>query len=164
MDQRIKLVQQPAVATASQTEATIQPVVEKVLEDIREKRKHFMDSIQAQQHIDQLKEETQQLNNVRVTVKSKSPDKKEELPASSSSNNPPPPPDPPKVKPTTAPPKPSRRHRPATPEHAEAEAPAKVSSSAETSFYPEPEVEAPRGRKRNNSKPPQETISELKDA
>ena len=34
MEQRIKLVQQPAVATASQTEATIQPVVEKVLEDI----------------------------------------------------------------------------------------------------------------------------------
>ncbi|MFN9910065.1 MAG: hypothetical protein ACK56F_28780, partial [bacterium] len=95
----------------------------------------------------------------------KSPDKKDDLPASSSSNNPPPPPDPPQVKPTKAPPKPSRRHRPATPEQAEAEAPAKVrSSSVETSFYPEPEVEAPRGRKRNNSTPKQETISELKEA
>ena len=66
MDQSIKIVQQPAVATASQTEATIQPVVEKVLEDIREKRKHFMDTIQAQQQIDQLKEEIQQLKKVRV--------------------------------------------------------------------------------------------------
>ena len=36
MDRSIKIVQHPAVAKASQTEATIQPVVEKVLEDIRE--------------------------------------------------------------------------------------------------------------------------------
>ena len=70
MDQSIKLVQQPAVATASQTEATIQPVVEKVLEDIREKRKKFLDATQAQQQIDQLKEEIQQLEKVRITIKS----------------------------------------------------------------------------------------------
>ena len=66
MDQRIKIVQQPAVATASPTEATTQPVVEKVLEDIRENIKDFMDSVQAQQHIDQLTEEIQQLKRVRI--------------------------------------------------------------------------------------------------
>ena len=130
MDQSIKIVQQPAVETASQTEATIQPVVEKVSEDIREKEKHYMDSTQAHQKTKQLKEEIQQLTNVRLSRKPQSPDKKEELPASSSFNNPPPPPEPPKVKPTKATPKPSRRHRPATPEQAEAEAPEQVRSSS----------------------------------
>jgi hypothetical protein len=167
MDQSIKLVQSQPISQSAPTAqgSDVKPVVEKILEEIREKRKQFLDATQAQQQIDQLKGEIQELKKFKISIKPKSPDKKEELPASSSSNNPPPPPDPPKVKPTKAPPKPSRRHRPATPEQAEAEAPAKVrSSSAETSFYPEPEVEAPRGRKRNNSKPKQETISELKEA
>ena len=102
MDQSIKLAQNQPTAQGSD----VKPCVEKILEEIREKRKQFLDAAQAQQQLDQSKGEIQELKKVRVTIKSKSPDKKEDLPASSSSNNPPPPPDPPRVKPTKAPPKP----------------------------------------------------------
>jgi len=162
MHQRIKLVQSQPISQSAPTAqgSDVKPVVEKILEEIREKRKQFLDATQAQQQIDQLKGEIQELKKVRVTIKSKSPDKKEDLPASSSSNNPPPPPDPPKVKPTKAPPKPSRRHRPATPEQVEPEVIANEVSGAE-------EVTTSttnRSRKRGKSKTKEETIVELKEA
>ena len=111
MDQSIELVQnQPTSQSALTAQGSdVKPIVKKILEEIREKTQHFLDSIQAQQQIDKLKGEIQDLKRITISIKPKSPDKKEELPASSSSNNPPPPPEPPTIKLTKAPPKPSRR-------------------------------------------------------
>ena len=118
------------------------------VEDVKEKRKSFLDSVELKRQVDELQQEVQQLKKSRV--KSKSPDKKEETTAPSSTDQPPPPPD--KPKPSKAKPKPSRK--PASPENNATER----GVSEETVFYPEPEQ---RGRKRQPNKTKQETISEL---
>ena len=123
MDQSIKLLQnQPTSQSAPTTQGSdVKPIVENILEEIREKRKHFLDSIQAQEQMDRLKGGVREFKKNEISIKPKSPDKKDELRASSSSNNPPPPPDPPKVRPTKAPPKASRR-KAGMPEPAEPQA------------------------------------------
>ena len=120
------------------------------VEDVKEKRKSFLDSVELKRQVDELQQEVQQLKKSRV--KSRSPDKKEEVVATSSTDKPPPPD---KHTPSKAKAKPSRK--PVSPEAKSNER----STSEETVFYPEPEQ---RGRKRQPSKTKQETISELKES
>ena len=163
MDQSIKLVQsQPTSQSAPTAQGSdAKPIVEKILEEIREKRKHFLDSIQAQQQIDQLEGEIQELKKVKISIKPKSPDKKEELPASSPSNDPPPPPDPPKVKPTKAPPQPSRRTAD-TPEPAEPQAIANQKSTTnDAPPPPKPTKAPPRPSRRHRPATPEQVEPEV---